>query len=45
MSSEEITQPDSPAGTTTAPGMRPWGVGDLILGLYEVTEVLGEGGM
>jgi WD40 repeat protein/serine/threonine protein kinase len=35
-------RPSTDAGTRTAPG---WEVGDRVLGLYEVTGVLGEGGM
>jgi WD40 repeat protein/serine/threonine protein kinase len=40
-----LTQPDDSGGESHGPVPKDWKPGDVIFGLYEVKEVLGEGGM
>ena len=40
-----LTQPEDSGGDSHGPVPKDWNPGDVILGLYEVKEVLGEGGM
>lgn len=45
MSLSSVTQPGDTGGGDRGPVPKDWNPGDVILGLYEVREILGQGGM